>query len=166
MRSRMTSESSGGEHAADEIHQAGADQVAHALHVAHDARDQRAGFVGVVVGHRQAPDVLLHLAAQLGNQALALFGEQLGQGEAGDALHDGGGEYRAHQRVQQVRLVLVDDVVHQEFGRAGQHQAAEAANQHEQEAEREFSAPRPHQFLEQGQRAFEMAGGWFLDFAG
>ena len=69
------------QHAADEIHQAGADQVAHAFHVAHDARDQRAGLVGVVVGHGQPADVLLHFAAQLGDQPLPLFGEQLGQGE-------------------------------------------------------------------------------------
>ena len=48
----------GGQQAADELDQAGADEVADAFDVVHDARDQDAGFVGVVVGDGQAADVL------------------------------------------------------------------------------------------------------------
>ena len=58
--------------AADELHQAGADEVAHAFHVAHDARNQRAGAVFVVEATESRPRAL-HLAAHFGNQALAAF---------------------------------------------------------------------------------------------
>ena len=61
----------GGQHAANKLNQAGADQVAHAFNVAHDARNQRAGAVLVVVGDGQQADMALHLAAHLGNQPLA-----------------------------------------------------------------------------------------------
>ena len=123
-------------------------------------------LVGVVVGDRQPADVFLHFAAQLGDQALALLGKQLGQGERGDALNDGGGENRAHQRVQHGDLVLVDHVVHQEFWRAGQDQAAQSADHHQQETEQQFAAPRAHQFLQQRQRAAQMACRLLLWYAG
>ena len=42
----------GGHQAADEFDQAGANQVAHAFDVGHDARDQHAAFVGVVIADR------------------------------------------------------------------------------------------------------------------
>ena len=58
------------EHAADKVHQSGADQVAHAFHVGHDARHQVARAIGVVEADREPSDVRLHLAAQLGDQAL------------------------------------------------------------------------------------------------
>ena len=64
-----------GHEAADEFDQAGADQVAEAFDVAHDARDQRAGFIGVVKGDGKAADVRLHLAAEVGNHALRGLGE-------------------------------------------------------------------------------------------
>jgi len=41
----------GGEHAADELNKSGADQVAHAFHVGHDAGNQCSGAVLVVVAH-------------------------------------------------------------------------------------------------------------------
>ncbi len=41
----------GGQQAAHKLHQPGAHQVAHAFHVGHDARHQRAGAILVVVGH-------------------------------------------------------------------------------------------------------------------
>ena len=79
-----------GEQAADKLDQPGADQVAHAFHVGHDARDERAGAVLVVVGHREQAHVALHLAAHLGDQALAGFGKQLRERERSDGLHDHG----------------------------------------------------------------------------
>ena len=145
--------------AADEFHQAGADQVAHAFHVVHDAGDQGAGLVGIVVGHRQPADVLLHLAPQLGDQSLALLGKQLREGERGDALNDGGGENRADDPFQQVDLVLVDHVIDQKLGGAGQDQAAQPADDHQQEAEREFAAARADEFLEERQRAAQVTAG-------
>ena len=149
------------EDAADEIHQAGADQVAHTLHVVHDAGNQGAGLIGIVVGHRQPADMLLHLAPQFGDQALAFFGKQLGEGERGDALNDGGGENSAHDPFEQVYLVLIDHIVDQEFRGARQDQAAQPADDHQQEAEREFAAARPDEFLEEGQRAAKMTAGLF-----
>ena len=65
MRSSMTRAMNGGQQPAEELDQTGADQVAHAFHVGHDARDQLAGLVGVVVSDRQPSDVLLHFAAQV-----------------------------------------------------------------------------------------------------
>ena len=65
MRSSKHQRDAGGDQSAGEIHQAGAQQIAHAFHVAHDARHQSAGFVGVVKGNRQAGDVRLHLLAQV-----------------------------------------------------------------------------------------------------
>ncbi len=67
--------------AADEIDEPGADQVADAFHVAHDARHQHARLVGVVVRDRQPSNVLLHPAAQFGNQPLRCFRQGLGEGE-------------------------------------------------------------------------------------
>ncbi len=66
-----------GHQAADEFNQAGADQIAHAFDVAHDAGNQNSGFVRIVKGNGQLADVGLHLAAQIGNHLLRGFGEQL-----------------------------------------------------------------------------------------
>ena len=63
----------GREHAAHKIHQACAHQVAHAFHVRHDARHQRARAVFIVVSHRQKAHVLLHLTPHLGDQTLPCF---------------------------------------------------------------------------------------------
>ena len=104
MRSSTTSAMTRRQQAADEFHQARADQVAHAFDVGHDARDQHAALVGVVVADRQAADVLLDLLAQLGDQALAGFREQLRERERSDALDERRGQHGQHQRRQQLRL--------------------------------------------------------------
>ena len=85
----------GGEQAADELDQAGADKVAHALDIGHDAGDKRAGAVFVVVGDGEQADVALDLAAHLGNETLAGFGEQLGEREGSDGLDDDCAQRRA-----------------------------------------------------------------------
>jgi hypothetical protein len=59
-----------------------------------------AGLVGVVKGDRQARDVGLHLLAQVGDQALRRFREQLRQQKRGDSLHQGCGQNEQHQRLQ------------------------------------------------------------------
>ena len=63
----------GGQHASYKIDQAGADQVAHAFHVGHDARHQHARAGGVVEADREPPDMLLYLHAQVGDQPLRRF---------------------------------------------------------------------------------------------
>ena len=70
-----------GQNPAHELDQARADEIADALHVGHDAGNQRPGLVGIVVRHRQAAHVFLHLAPQFRDQALRLFREQLGEDE-------------------------------------------------------------------------------------
>ena len=73
MRSNMYERDGRRQQAAQKFHEARADQIPHALDVAHDARDERARFVRVVVRDRQAPDVLLHFSAQLGDHPLRRF---------------------------------------------------------------------------------------------
>ena len=86
-----------GEDAADEVDDAGADEVADAFDVGHDAGDEGAGAVLVVEGDGQAADVLLDLHAELGDEALAFFGEELGERVGGDALDEGGGGDRCRR---------------------------------------------------------------------
>ena len=67
---------------ADQIDQAGADQVADALDIGHDARDQHApswSSRGRQTGNRR--DVGLHFLTKLRNQPLRRLGKQLRQGE-------------------------------------------------------------------------------------
>ena len=108
----------------DEIHQAGADQVAHAFHVAHDARHQHAGLVGIVVGDRQPADVFLHRAAQFGDQPLRRLRKQSASGRTrsrpGSAVAP---STTPHQRIEQLDLALADDVIDEILRRGGQHQA-------------------------------------------
>jgi len=60
----------GGEQSAAQLDQPGADQIAHTFDVGHDARDESAGLVGVVIGNRQPSDVRLHLAAKFSDGPL------------------------------------------------------------------------------------------------
>jgi hypothetical protein len=55
------------------IHQPGAQQIANAFYVGHNARDQRSGFVGIIESHRQVGNVRLHLLAEVRNQPLRRF---------------------------------------------------------------------------------------------
>ena len=103
----------GRQYAADELDHAGADQIAHALDVRHDARYQLAGLVRIVVGDGQPADVFLNLAAQFGDQFLACDGKQLSQRKRGDALDRGGAHHGQRQGQQQRALMLVDHVVDQ-----------------------------------------------------
>ena len=86
----------GSEDAADEVEQAGADEVADAFDIGHDAGDEGTGAVGVVEGYGKAANVLLHLHAKFGDEALAFGGEELCEGVRGDALQEGSGGYGAY----------------------------------------------------------------------
>ncbi len=70
-----------GHQSADKFDEAGADEIADAFDVAHDARNEHAGFVCVVKGDGEAANVRLHLAAQLGDHFLGGFGEELRERE-------------------------------------------------------------------------------------
>ena len=65
--------------AADQLHQAGADEVADAFGVAHDARQQDAGLRRIEVAHRQAHDLGLHPLAHVGDRPLRGHAEDLRQ---------------------------------------------------------------------------------------
>ncbi len=94
----------GREQPACEFDQAGAQQIANAVHVGHDARYQRSGLVRVVVGDRQPANVRLYFRAQFGDQALPGFGHQLRDGEPRDALNDGRRQHRQHQGREQLTV--------------------------------------------------------------
>ena len=75
-----------GHQATNKLDQPGADEIADTFHVAHDARDERAGFVGVIKRDGQAADVRLHLLSQFGDHLLGGFGKQLREAERREAL--------------------------------------------------------------------------------
>ncbi len=63
--------------AADQLHQAGANQIAQPIRVVHDARNEHAGLGRIEVTHRQPHDVRLHALAHLGDCALRRDAENL-----------------------------------------------------------------------------------------
>ena len=93
----------GGHEAADELDEAGADQIPDAFGVAHDARDEHAGLRGVEVADRQAHDVRLDALAHVGDGALRRDAEDLRERERGDGLDERGRAGRERDRHQQVR---------------------------------------------------------------
>ena len=70
-----------GDEPSGQLDQAGADQVANALGVGHDARDQYAGLRGIEVRHRKSRYVLLHQLAHFGDCALCRHAQHLCQTE-------------------------------------------------------------------------------------
>ena len=72
-------------HAAGELHEARADEVADALRVVHDARDQHAGLRRVEVAHGQPHDVLFDAPAHVGDRLLRGDAEDLREPERRDA---------------------------------------------------------------------------------
>ncbi len=79
-----------GDEAADELHQARADEIPDAFGVGHDARDQHAGLRRVEVADRQAHDVRLDALAHVGDRALRRDAEDLRQRERRHRLHERG----------------------------------------------------------------------------
>ena len=86
------------EDSAEEVDDSGADEIADAFDVGHDASDEGAGAVGVVEGYWEPADVGLDLHAQLCDEALTFFGKKLGERVGGDALNDGGERPRRRSR--------------------------------------------------------------------
>ena len=146
-----------GQQPAGEVHQTGADEVAHALDVAHDARNQRAGLVGVVIRNGQSPDVLLHPTAQLGDQLLRRLGERLGERKRREALDERRQQDHSHQRIEQFEMPLADDVVHQVLGGSRKHQPGDAVDDHQSQAQREQGAAWPNQLPNFGQRLEDLS---------
>ena len=61
---------SGGDQSAGKIHEAGAQQITHALHIAHDAGNQATCLVDVVKCNRKAGNMSLYLLTQFRDQTL------------------------------------------------------------------------------------------------
>ena len=131
---------------ADELHQAGADQVADPFGVAHHARDELPGLGRVEGADRQADEVRLHGAAHLGDGALCRDAEDLRDAERRGGLHHGGGANGGGQRPEQRAVAAGDHDVDQLLRRPGEDEAGGAIDQHEHEADGQPSAVEPEQF--------------------
>ena len=81
----------------------------------------------------------------VGDGPLRRDAEHLRQRERRHGLDDGRRAGRECQRHQHVRTALADDIVDQKFGRGGEHEADEAVDQHERQAEREPALAREDQ---------------------
>src|ERR1019366_8888633 len=147
----------GGEQAASEVHQTGANEVTHALDVAHDARNQDAGLVGVVIRNGQSPDVLLHATAQLGDQLLRRLRQCLGKRKRREALDERCRQNHSHQRIKQFEMPLADDVVHQVLGGSRKHEPGDAVDDHQSQTQREQGAARPNQLPDFGQHLEDLS---------
>ena len=127
---------------ADELHQTRADQVADALGVRHDARDQDAALGRVEVADRKPQDIRLHGAPHVGNGALGGDAEQLRQAKPGDGLDERGTAGRERQGQQQLGVMLIDDPVDDPLGRGGQDQARQPVDEQQAEPQGEAAAVR------------------------
>ncbi len=135
----------GGDDAAGELDEPGADEVSNAFRVGHDPRDQHARLRRIEVPDRQSRDVRLDAAPHVGDGALRRNAEHLREGVGRDRLDDGGSAGREGQRRKQVGAVLPDDIVDQRLGGPGQDEAREAIHEHQPQAERQPAAARPDQ---------------------
>ena len=156
----------GGQQAADEIHQAGADQVAHAFHVVHDARDQRAALVGVVVGDRQPADVLLHFPAQFRDQPLASLESSWVSEKDVMPWIMVAAKTAADQRDQQCVWCLPITLSTRYLVEPGSTRLHSRLMTISTKPSSEHAAARPHQFLQQRQRTAQMLAGFPFGLAG
>ena len=124
-----------------ELDQAGADQVADAFRVGHDPRQQDSRLGLVEEGDLETADVRLDAAPHLGDGALGGLPEHLGQRIPGDRLDQGRAGGREHERHEQLAPVLSDDVVQQDLGQAGKHQAGEPGDGQQAEPQGQAAAP-------------------------
>ena len=96
----------GGDDAPRELHEAGAHQVANALRIVHDARDEHAGLRFVEVAHRQAHDMFFDAAPHVGDRLLRGHAQNLRQPVGRERLRDRRAGRDPGQHRQQFRAVL------------------------------------------------------------
>ena len=130
---------------ADEQHDAGADEVADAVGVGHNTRDQHAALGVVEEADRQADDVVMHPFAHLHDGPLRRHADHLRQRKRRDGLHQRRRADGQRQQQQQIEPVVGQDVVDEPLETRRQDEAAEPANDHQHEAEGELLPVRPHQ---------------------
>jgi hypothetical protein len=128
----------GGEEAAEEVDEAGSDEVAEAFDVVHDAADEFAGFVAVKIGDGEAADVDLDFAAHVGDEALGGFGEDLGYGKRAAGLNESGGDDGRNERGKKLVPAFADDVIYQKAGGGGEGKAGAAADDDEHDTDGEL----------------------------
>ena len=98
------------------LHQSRADEIADAVCVVHDARDQDARLRGIEISNRQPRDVRLHAAAHVGNGLLRGHAQHLGQGKRRGGVNQRGRAHRQRQRHEQVAATMADHFVDEVLG--------------------------------------------------
>src|SRR5262249_35773371 len=104
------------------------------------AGHELAGLVVVVIGDGEAGDVALDFLSELGDESLGGLGEELGEGEGGGSLDEGGAEEAENDGEQELGMAFSDDVVDEQLGGDGEAEAEDAVDDHEEEAEGEEAA--------------------------
>lgn len=133
----------GAEDATDELHEACADEVSDAFDVVHDAGDEGSGLVVIEEPCGQAQELLLHVGAEYGYEALCFDAEQPGEHKRGDCLDDNGGCYPDEEVFEVGQVAFGDDFVHKVFTGGRQYEACHTADndQDKPDGEEFFAGP-------------------------
>ena len=133
----------GGQDRTGQLYETRPNEIADALGVRHDARNQDAALRRVEVTDRQPHDVRFDVLAHVGDGPLRGDAQDLGVTERRDRVHEGRHAHSQGKFRQQVPMVLEDHVVHQELRRVRQDEAGQPADDHHPEAQREPAAMFP-----------------------
>ena len=136
---------SGGEEAAQELDEAGADQIAESIGIRHDPGHQHADLRRIELPDRQSQYVRFDPSAHVGDGTLGGDAEHLRECEAGARLNQRGQRHDASKREEQVVLTGDDHMVDQVFRRRRQDQPGAPTDQHEEHAGAEPGAMLPQQ---------------------
>ena len=124
-----------GDEAANELHEAGADEIPDAFGVGHDARDQHAGLRRIEVANRQVHHARLHALAHVGDRALRGDAEDLRRAQTRSRPE------RAWPHPPPARSASADPIgpplttsSMRYLDDAGQHEARQPADQHQRRA--------------------------------
>lgn len=123
----------------------GAEQIAHAAGVLHDAGGKRAGGVGVEEADGQADDMLLRAGSVCGEHSLPGKGESAREGEGGERLQGGGKEDYQKQGGKQCEVGGDEDAVDEEAEGERKNEARGSRQKAEDESQRNLSAVRGQQ---------------------
>jgi hypothetical protein len=110
--------------------------------------------------------VLLDLLAEVGDEALARFGKQLGEGVGSDALEDGGAQCGGDDLGKERDLVLVHHAIDEGAEECGEDKAGGAVDGHEEEGAGEQRDARLDELPDFGPDVFELGRGFFLGEVG
>ncbi len=136
----------GGHQPARHLHNAGADEIADAVRVVHDARNQDAGLRLVEVANREPRDVRLHAGAHVGDGLLRRHAQHLRQREGSRRINQGGRPHGEGQRNQELAALMTDDLVDEVFCRGRRNQPCQPAHEHQDHSQgqpRSMGADKP-----------------------